>query len=115
MGDTRFMRSVNSPAQSHAGEAVTPNIGPRLPLLLRACGLEDIGISVVQPIGTEGEVELIDPLTMENIADTVLEDRFATRSEIDEIVRELHEFAADQGTVGGVPRVVQAWGRRAAA
>ena len=92
-----------------------PNIGPRLPSLLKACGLEDIGVSVVQPIGMEGEVKLINPLTMENIADAVLEDGLATRAEIDEIVRELYDFAADQSTVAGVPRVVQAWGRRPAA
>jgi SAM-dependent methyltransferase len=92
-----------------------PNIGPRLPLLLRGCGLEDIGVSVVQPIGTEGEIKLINPITMENIADAVLEEGLATRAEIDEVVRELYEFAADQGTVAGVPRVVQAWGRRPAA
>jgi SAM-dependent methyltransferase len=92
-----------------------PNIGPRLPLLLRSCGLEDVEVSVVQPIGTAGEVKLINPLTMENIADAVLEDGLATRAEIDEIVRQLYEFAADPNTVAGVPRVVQAWGRRPAA
>lgn len=89
-----------------------PDIGPRLPLLLKECELEDVGVSVVQPIGTQGEVKLINPLTMENIADAVLEDGLATRAEIDAIVRELYEFAADPNTVAGVPRVVQAWGRR---
>lgn len=91
-----------------------PNIGPRLPLFLRSCGLEDIGVSVVQPIGTHGEVKLINPLTMENIAETVLADGLATSGEIDDVVRELYDFAADENTVAGVPRVVQAWGRRPA-
>jgi SAM-dependent methyltransferase len=88
-----------------------PNIGQRLPLLLQGCGLEDIGMTVVQPIGMAGEVKLMNPITMENIADAVLEEGLATRAEIDEIVRELYAFAADQGTVAGVPRIVQAWGR----
>ena len=32
--------------------------------------------------------------------------------EIDEVVRELYEFATDPNTVAGTPRVVQAWSRR---
>ena len=48
---------------------------------------------------------------MENIADAVLADRLATPEEIDGIVREMYEFAADPGTIAGTPRVVQAWGR----
>jgi SAM-dependent methyltransferase len=89
-----------------------PNIGPRLPLLLGKCGFEDVGVWGVQPIGTQGDVKLINPLTMENIADAVLQDGLASRAETHEVVHELYEFAADQNTVAGVPRVVQAWGRR---
>jgi len=75
----------------------------------------DVGTCITQPIGTEGEVKLINPITMENIAGAVLEDGLATREEIDAVVRELFAFAADPNTVAGVPRVVQAWGRRPAA
>jgi len=89
-----------------------PNIGPRLPLLLKQCGFEDVGVCVVQPIGTEGEAKLINPITMENIAGAVLEDGLATREEIEDVVRELYEFAADPNRVAGMPRVVQSWGRR---
>lgn len=89
-----------------------PNIGPRLPSLLRGCGLEQIGVAVVQPVGMEGEVKLINPITMENIADAVLAAGLATRAEIDAIVRELYAVAADPSTLAGVPRIVQAWGRR---
>lgn len=92
-----------------------PNIGPRLPGLLKQAGFEDIGMHVVQPIGTQGEVKLLNPLTMENIADAVLADNLATREEIDQVVRELYDFASDPNTLAGVPRVVQAWGRRPAA
>jgi SAM-dependent methyltransferase len=92
-----------------------PNIGPRLPLLLKECGFEDVGVSVVQPIGTQGEVKLINALTMENIAEAVLQDGLATRGEIDELVRQLNEFAEDHNTLAGMPRVVQTWGRRPAA
>jgi SAM-dependent methyltransferase len=92
-----------------------PNIGPRLPMLLRQCGFDTIGVAIAQPIGTEGEAKLINPLTMENIAGAVLEDGLASQGEVDDLVRELYEFAANPDTVAGMPRVVQAWGRRTAA
>ncbi|MCW5890756.1 MAG: class I SAM-dependent methyltransferase [bacterium] len=92
-----------------------PNIGPRLPGLLKQGGFEDVGVWVVQPVGTQGEAKLLNPLTMENIAGAVLEDGLASQEEIDEVVRDLFQFAADPDTVAGMPRVVQVAGRRAAA
>jgi SAM-dependent methyltransferase len=89
-----------------------PNIGPRLPFLLRDCGLEEVSVSAVQPLGLRGEVKLIAPLTMENIADVVLQENLATREEIDDLVRELYALAADENTLVALPRIVQSWGRR---
>ena len=89
-----------------------PNIGPRLPLLLKQAGFEDIRVAIVQPMAMQGEAKLINPLTMENIAGAVLQDGLASQAEIDQLVRELYEFAADPDTLAGVARVVQVWGRR---
>jgi SAM-dependent methyltransferase len=89
-----------------------PDMGKRLPLLLERCGFEDVGGCVVQPMALEGDAKLINPLTMENIAEPVLQDRLATRSEIEDIVQQLYDFAADRETLAGVPRMVQTWGRR---
>jgi SAM-dependent methyltransferase len=94
------------------GRGGDPDIGPRLPFLLADGGFEEVGLTAVQPIGTRGEVKLLNPITMENIADAVLRDGLASREEIDAVIRELHEFAEDPRTVAGLPRVVQAWGRR---
>ena len=52
---------------------------------------------------------------MENIAPAVLADGLASQHEMDEVVRELYDFATDPDTMAGTPRVVQAWGRRPAA
>jgi SAM-dependent methyltransferase len=78
-----------------------PNIGPRLPVLLKRGGFEAVGVGIVQPVGTEGEVKLLNPLTMENIAPAVLADGLASQHEIDDVVRELYQFAADPNTVAG--------------
>lgn len=89
-----------------------PNIGPRLPLLLKQGGFEAVGVSVAQPAGVEGEAKLMNPLTMENIAGAVLADGLASKEEIDGVVRQLYEFAANPNTVASMARVVQAWGTR---
>ena len=69
-------------------------------------------MNVVQPAGTHGEVKLITPITMENIADAVLAERLASRKEIQRLVSELYAFAQDRSTVVSFPRVVEAWGYR---
>src|SRR5262245_32713528 len=89
-----------------------PDIGPRLPFLIRDAGFENVGVGVVQPVGIAGEAKLLNPLTVENIADTVVQDGLATREELAEIVRELYEFAEDPNTLAAAPRVFQVWGRR---
>jgi SAM-dependent methyltransferase len=89
-----------------------PDIGRRLPLLLADRGFADVRMHVVQPMGTQGDVKRIDPITMENIADAVVRDGLASREETDALVGELHAFAADPGTLVAMPRIVQVWGRR---
>jgi SAM-dependent methyltransferase len=89
-----------------------PNIGLRLPLLLKQQGFSDVGVHLVQPTGLEGDMKLLSPLTMENIAGAVLQDGLATRQEIDDLVQALYAFAADPLTLSGTPRVFQVWGRR---
>lgn len=89
-----------------------PDIGPRLPLLLRGRGFTNIGVAVAQPVACEGEAKLLNALTMENIADAVVEDRLASREEIDSIVRELYDYAANPATIAGAPRIVQSWGQK---
>ena len=92
-----------------------PDIGPRLPEFVRDAGFENIGVNVVQPLATEGDTKLINPLTMEAISGPVLEDGLATQDEIDALIKELYDFAANPRTVAGMPRVVQVWATRGAA
>ncbi len=86
------------------------NIGPRLPALLEEAGFENVQMNVVHPSGTTGEVKLLNPITMENIAATVLAEGLASPAEVVQLVAELYEFAHTPGTVAGLPRIVEAWG-----
>jgi hypothetical protein len=57
-------------------------------------------------------VKLLNAITLENVADAIIEASLASREELDELVRELYAYAADPETLAGAPRIVQAWGRR---
>jgi SAM-dependent methyltransferase len=89
-----------------------PNIGLRLPGLLLDNGFERIQTNVVQPAGIAGEVKLLNAITMEYIADSVLTENLVGSKELDEVIADLYELARDSKTFVSAPRVVQAWGYR---
>jgi len=89
-----------------------PNIGPRLPLMLNNAGLRNVEVMVVQPMGLEGEVKLLGPLTMEAIVDAAIAEHLTTNEEATELIAALYEYAADSSTLAGTPRIVQSWGRK---
>jgi hypothetical protein len=66
-----------------------------------------------QPMGYEGDVKLTAPVTLESIADAILAQDIAKRSELDSLVDDLYRLAADNETLISTPRMMQAWGFRA--
>jgi SAM-dependent methyltransferase len=107
----RYVELYIETARQRGGD---PNIGPRLPALLMDAGFEKVQMNVVQPAGMTGEVKLLVPITMENLAEAVIEEGLASQAEIDGLVAELYEYAYDPGTVSCMPRVVEAWGHQTA-
>lgn len=91
-----------------------PDIGPRLPGLLRDAGLGEVAMNVVQPAGFSGEVKVVAPITMEMVADAMVAADVATSEEVDRTIDELYAFANTEGTVQSPPRIVQTWGRSVA-
>jgi SAM-dependent methyltransferase len=104
----RYVELYTAAVQSRGCD---PNIGPRLPSLLRGADLQPGGACVVQPAGIDGEVKLIAPITLEAIADAVLAAGLATHDELAETVDDLYAFAADDESFMSIPRVVQTWSR----
>jgi SAM-dependent methyltransferase len=90
-------------------------LGRRLPSLFADAGFEAIGVNVEQPVGSDGDVKLLTALTFESIADTAVAAGLANAGELDELMHELHSFAARPDTVLSLPRMVQVWGRVPAA
>ncbi len=107
-----FSRYVDLYTQLVHSRGCDPNIGPRLPRILVAAGLEDVGVHVVQPTGFVGDVKLSAPITLEAIADGLIGAKIVSTEELTEVVDELYAFARDVGTVLSFPRIVQTWGRR---
>jgi SAM-dependent methyltransferase len=87
-----------------------PNIGPRLPSLLRGAGVGRIEATAVQPLAIEGDVKLACALTLDNIADAAVAEGVVERDEIERVAADLHRQAADRVTLMSFPRIVQVWG-----
>lgn len=105
----RYVELYTEAVRRRGGDA---NIGPRLPSLVAEAGFADVQMNIVQPAGTSGDVKLLSPLTMENIADVVVAEGLASAVEIAQIVEALYEYARSPGSIGCTPRVVQVWARK---
>jgi SAM-dependent methyltransferase len=108
---SRYVDLYTRTVERRGGDA---NIGPRLPGMLQLGGFENVQMHLEQVAGMTGEVKIMSPLTMENIADAVIAEGLATAEQIDDIVAELYEFARTPGTIASSPRFVEAWGTKPA-
>jgi SAM-dependent methyltransferase len=105
----RYVDLYRQAVQRRGGD---PHIGPRVPGLLVDAGFDGVAMHVAQPAGISGEVKLLNAVTMENIADSVVADGLASAAEVGRIIDELYDFGRDRRTVVSISRVVQAWGRK---
>jgi ubiquinone/menaquinone biosynthesis C-methylase UbiE len=104
----RFVEFYTKSVQTRGADS---NIGPRLPRLLREAGFEDVQMKLVHPAALEGGIKLLTCVTLESIAEAVLDDGLATEEQLRQTIEELRAFARDPHTVLGGPRIFQAWGR----
>jgi SAM-dependent methyltransferase len=90
-----------------------PYVGIRLARLLLDAGFERVQPTIAHPVGLEGEVKLLPPLTIENIKAMAVAHGVATAAEVDAVVDELYRLARDPSVMVSNPYVFQAWGTRA--
>jgi hypothetical protein len=107
-----FADYVRLYSQAARARSADPDIGPRLPSLLREAGLGEIDMCVVQPAGIRGEVKFLSAITMEMIGEAVVSAGLTSADEVARIVDALDIAAGDDRTVLSTPRIVQAWGRK---
>jgi SAM-dependent methyltransferase len=102
----RFVWLYSETIRRRGGNA---DFGRTLPALLTGAGLVDVGVSIAQPVATDGEVKLIVPLTLERIVDSAIAEGVAESDEIADTIAELYAQAADPTTLMSAARVIQAW------
>lgn len=107
----RYKELYQKVVQRNGGD---PNIGPKLPAIARKAGIERIELNVIQATHIRGEAKLMAPVTMLRISDAAVSEGLASKTEVQEILRELNETAADCETVMALPRIFQMWGKRGA-
>jgi SAM-dependent methyltransferase len=89
-----------------------PDVGPKLPGMLRNAGVEGVQVNVVQPTYLAGEGKLLTPITMNHIAASVISEKLAAEEEVKTIINALNDAATDSETVMSLARVFQAWGQK---
>ena len=89
-----------------------PDIGPKLPGLIRRCGLDDIDLCLTQPVFLDGPAKRIHQVTLENVKESLLVTSVATAEEITSLAGELEVYADAPGTIVAFPRIFQVHGRR---
>jgi SAM-dependent methyltransferase len=87
------------------------DIGPRLPGLLRAAGLTEIGVRIAQPANVDGPNKQLQQLSMANVRTAVLGAGLAEPDEYDAAHAAVKAFTDDPTTIVASPRMIQAWGR----
>jgi hypothetical protein len=102
----RFVQLYSETIRRRGGDA---EFGRALPGLLAGAGLVNVGVSIAQPVATDGEVKLIVPMTLERIVDSAVAERVADKEEIADTIAELYAQAADPTTLMSAARVIQAW------
>ena len=104
-----YMDLVRRTMRARGGNA---DIGPELPGLLMNAGLQKVEMQVAQPAATNGEVKLIQPITMDSVTEAVVAEGLGGEADVKRITDALLAYAEDPNTVMSVPRFIQAWGRK---
>jgi ubiquinone/menaquinone biosynthesis C-methylase UbiE len=89
------------------------NIGRKLAAMMRRVGIEEIELNVIQPAHIHGDGKLMASFTMSRISDALIAEGLVTKGQVQEILAELNQIAADSETLISLPRIFQAWGKRA--
>lgn len=105
----KYIQLYQQVVQNKGGD---PEIGLKLPGMLKKAGFKEVNLNLVQPTFMEGEGKSIAQITMEKIRSAILEQGLSSPDEINTIISELKEFAQNSETIISLPRIFQVCGRK---
>ncbi|MGZ5009804.1 MAG: class I SAM-dependent methyltransferase [Methylobacter sp.] len=108
-GFDTYVRLYRMAARRQGADA---DIGPKLYGMMLDAGWREVKVNVIQPMFTSGEGKQIAVLTLTNIADSLLDEKLTSESELQAAIDDLTRFTNDSRTLVSMPRVFQLWGRR---
>jgi len=103
----RYVQLYAETSNKRGGNAC---LGPRLPALMRDAGLEDLHVSLHQPVAMDGGIKALTAMTFDLVADALRADGVPDE-ELQAVSRQLRACMEDPRTLHGGPRVFQCWGR----
>jgi ubiquinone/menaquinone biosynthesis C-methylase UbiE len=105
----RLQDVYSATVRAHGGD---PTIGPRLPALVAAVGLDEVREDTVENRMTAVEDKIFLAELIDNMREAILASEAATASELDEIRDGVERAARDPERVFYQARIHQVWGRR---
>jgi SAM-dependent methyltransferase len=105
----RLQEVYSATVRGHGGD---PTIGPRLPALLVAVGLDDVREATVENPMTTVEDKLFLAELVDNMRDAMVASGAATVAELDQLRADVERAARDPERVFHQARIHQVWGRR---
>lgn len=107
---TRYIELYREVVRRRGGDA---DLGPKVPAMMHALGLDPVEVRAVQPMGLRGEAKSLASLTLENIADALVAEALTT-TEVTDLLTELRQAERRPDTLMSLPRIFQVWGCRPA-
>jgi SAM-dependent methyltransferase len=105
-----FERTIELFSDLMRSRGADPQIGFRVPAILRAAGVVELDVAVVQPAALSGDAKQIQLLTLLNVREAAVGAGLADDAEIDQLAAELASFVDRPDTVATTARIVQSWG-----
>lgn len=89
-----------------------PDLGPKLAAMLLDVGLRDVGVHVFQPAFLEAPSKDIPVISMEKMADAIIDEGLETAEGVRGLIERLRAFSSHPRSLLAYPRFFQVWGRR---
>ena len=108
-GHAFYANAYRETLRRHGGD---PTMGRKLFACFLEAGIPHPEVTLTQRVDNEGEAKTLPLLTLEAIAETMIEDGLASMETVESTRDDLRRAAEDPATIIGGPRIFHVWSRR---